>query len=92
MDLNLLINEAAQNKDWVILVGALIALVVPVVLKLFGKSVPIVDTILDFGIRTLVSMRKKPAEVAPAKDEKVGLAAIVQIEDARKDKDESPKP
>lgn len=85
MDLTQLLNEAAQGKDWVVLVGALLAILIPAVLKILGKQVPIVDQILDFAIKFLIAFRKKP-EVPAKPDEKTGLAAVVPIEDLKIDK------
>lgn len=82
MDLQALINEAAQNKDWIILIAASIALFVPIVLKAFGKSIPVVDQALDLAIKALLSFRKKP-EAPPAKG-KEGIEAVLPVE--KKDK------
>jgi len=85
MDLNQLLNEAAQAKDWIVLGGALLCLVVPIVLKALGKSVPIVDSIIDIAKNVLVAIRKKPEQkqVESKNDAEQGIASIVSIETAK---------
>lgn len=86
MDLSALINEAAQNKEWVLLAVSAVALIVPIVLKAIGKQVPLLDTILDVAIKIAVSLRKPKAVEAPKDGETKaeGVAGVVKIEDEKK--------
>ena len=78
-----LINEAAQTKNWPMLAAAAVILIVPVVLKALGKSVPLLDQALSWAQKALPMMRKK--EVPPAPEgEPQGVAKVVPIEDAKK--------
>ena len=83
MDLQALINEAAQNKDWLLLAVGCVALAVPIVLKALGKNIPVVDQILDVLIRVAVNFRKKPVPT-PANG-KEGISAVVPIEEKKKE-------
>jgi hypothetical protein len=83
MDLQALINEAAQNKDWLLLAVGCVALAVPIVLKAMGKNIPVVDQVLDVLIRVAVNFRKKP--VPPPVAGKEGISAVVPIEDKKKE-------
>ena len=85
-NLEALIHEAAQNKDWLTLAIAAVLLIVPVVMKALGKKVPLLDSGLDLVAKILPALKKKPVEPPPAEGEKQGLAAVVPIEDAKKDK------
>lgn len=78
-----LLNQAAQSKDWLALAVAGIAVVVPVVLKLLGKNVPIVDSIISVALKVLPALRKAPAAKP---EDQPGASAVVQV------KDEVPKP
>jgi hypothetical protein len=79
-----LINQAVAQKDWIMLGAASLLLVVPVVLKALGKNVPMLDFAIDLGRKLLLSRAKiVPVEKKP-EDEPKGIAAIVDIQDARK--------
>lgn len=79
-----LLNSAAQTQDWLALGLLVVAIAVPVVLKAMGKKVPFVDTAVSAVIAFVKS--KKPKEPPPpAKDEKQGLAAVVDVAE-KKDK------
>lgn len=84
MDLQSIINEAAQNRDWLMLAAASLALVVPVVLKALGKSVPVVDQLLGLLLK-VVSAFRKPPQAPPPVDGKEGIAAVVPIKDEKKE-------
>lgn len=89
MTLEDLINEAAQSKNWPMLIAALIVILVPAVLKLLGKKVPLVDAAVDLAKKALPMLRKKEAP-PPAEGEKEGLAAIIPIEGKKDDKGPQP--
>lgn len=84
-----LINEAAQQKNWPLLVGALVIVLVPAVLKLLGKQIPIIDSAVDLAKKALPMLRKKDVP-PPAAGEKEGLAAIIPIEGKKDDKGPTP--
>jgi hypothetical protein len=84
MDLQSIINEAAQSRDWLMLAAASLALIVPVVLKALGKSVPIVDQLLGLLLK-VVSAFRKPPQAPPPADGKAGIAAVVPIKDEKKE-------
>lgn len=82
------LGQLVQSQDWlsVAVVSALILVsVAGVVLKALGKSVPILNTVVDLGKGVLKVLPKKapPPPADPAKD---GLAAVVKIEDKREPK------
>jgi hypothetical protein len=79
-----LINEAAQSKNWPMLAAAAVILIVPVVLKALGKSVPLLDQALAWAQKALPMLKKKAPPPAP-EGEPQGVAKVVPIESAKKD-------
>lgn len=79
MDLNQIINDAAQGHDWLVLAIAAVLLIVPVVMKALGKKVPIVDTILDLGLKVLPLLKKKPVEPPADPSQPQGIAKVVEV-------------
>jgi hypothetical protein len=78
-----LINQAAGSGDWLVLAIAAVCLIVPIVLKALGKSVPIVDQIVSVVIGVAKSLRK-PKPPAPLEPGKEGIAAVVEVKDETK--------
>jgi hypothetical protein len=77
-----LINEAAQSKNWPMLIAALLVVVIPAAMKIAGKQVPILDSALTFAKKYLPLLRKP--EVPPAPEgEKEGLAKVIPIEEKK---------
>lgn len=79
-----LLNSAAQAQDWLALGLLVVAIAVPVVLKAMGKKVPFVDTAVS-AVLAFVKSKKPKEPPAPAKDEKQGIAAVVDVAE-KKDK------
>lgn len=79
-----IINQAAAGGDWILLAVGAVALIVPIVLKALGKSVPVVDQIISVVLKVATSLRKPkaPPAVEPGKPE--GIAAVIKIEDGTK--------
>lgn len=87
MDLQALIDYAVAHHDWLLLAAASVALIVPIVMKLLGKQIPVVDSILTGALSLVTSWRKgkdDASDVAKAADQK-GIAAVVPIDSAKKD-------
>ena len=79
-----LLNQAVANQDYFTLVLGVVLLGVPLVMKGFGLKVPLVDQIVE-AAKKLLALKSKAAVVPPpAEGEKTGIAAVVDIEDARK--------
>lgn len=81
-----LLSGAVQSQSWLIVVAAAVLLalsVTIVVLKAINKPVPLLDTLLELGKGVVKVLPKKapPPPVDPSKD---GVAAVVEIKDARK--------
>lgn len=82
-----LVNQAVQSQNWVALVAALIAgvgTIVAFILKMRGKSVPL----LDGAINLVLNLAKawKPAPKAPSQEEAAkedGIASVVKITDKK---------
>jgi hypothetical protein len=87
MDLNSIVSLALDHKDYILLAVALVAMVVPVVLKALGKDVPIIDSLLEAVVGLVEKLRaSKNAAPPPADPSKPdGIAAVVPIETAKKD-------
>lgn len=79
-----LVNQAAQTQQWLILAIAAVLLIVPVVLKALGKSVPVLDQILAVAASLLKTFAKKAPPPAQLPENQDGVAKVVPIEDARK--------
>lgn len=79
MDLTQIINDAAQGHDWLVLAIACVLLIVPVVMKALGKKVPIVDTILDLGLKVLPLLKKKPVEPPADPSQPRGIAKVIEV-------------
>lgn len=79
-----LINQAVASHDYVLLVLAVLLLAVPAGLKLAGKNVPGLDAAIDLGKKLLLTRAKIVPVVPPSEGEKTGIAAVVDIQDARK--------
>lgn len=83
-----LINDSVMNHQWVILAIASVLLIVPLVLKALGKSVPIVDQIITIVASILRSFAKKPAPPpAQLPENQEGVAKVVPIRE-----DKGPQP
>lgn len=80
-DLVTLINEAAVNHQWVLLGVAVVCLVVPIVLKALGKSVPIVDQAIAIVLKVARGFSKPKVLPAPGKE---GVEAVVKVEEEKK--------
>lgn len=78
------INTAVQSHNWVVLIVCAVALIVPIVLKVMGKSIPIVDTILDLAVKVVKALKPNAPPPPPKAGEPTGVAAVVKIEDASK--------
>lgn len=79
------LNTAVQTQNWVLL--ALVAVlivggIVSVILKAMGKSVPIVDTLLELG-KSLIKVVPAKKAPEPKPGEPSGIAAVVKIDDKR---------
>lgn len=73
---------AAQNWPVVVAVSVVVVLaLVASVLKMMGKSVPLVDQILGVA-KAGVKLLPKKESPSPAKEE--GIAAVVKVEDEKK--------
>ena len=81
-----LLNDAAAQKDWVVLAILGAAVIVPVVLKALGKHVPLVDTVIEWVV-AILKARKKALPPTP-EGEVEGVAKVLPI----KDVSEQPKP
>lgn len=91
MDAIEILNQAAQHKDYLLLAVSAVAVIVPVVLKVLGKQVPIVDQAIELVLKVVVALRKpKSGDIGdppggPSKpgdqevDEETGLAKVVPI-------------
>lgn len=84
-----LLNQAVANKDYFTLVLGVLLLGVPLVLKGFGVKVPMVDALVDAGKKMLALKAKTEVVPPPKEGEKTGLAAVVDIQDAKKGPPES---
>ena len=78
-----LLNQAAQNKDWITLAVVAVVIIVPLVLKVLGKKVPILDTILDLTLKIVRVARPQKPLPPPEPGKPEGVAAIVPIEGAK---------
>lgn len=79
-----LISQAVASHDYVVLVLAVLLLAVPAGLKLAGKSVPGLDSAIELGKKLLLTRAKIVPVVPPAEGEKQGIAAVVDVQEARK--------
>lgn len=79
-----LINQAVAAHDYVLLVAAVLLLAIPAGLKLAGKSVPGLDGAIELAKKFLLTRAKVAPVVPPAEGEKTGIAAVVDIQEARK--------
>jgi len=82
---NSLIQSALENGDKVALAFGLVLFVAVSLLKIFGKRVPIVDTIAAGLLQLFSSFRGVKPSAPPAKPaEQSGLASVVDIKDPEK--------
>lgn len=73
------LSDALASGEPVLAVVAVVALALVTVLKLFGKSIPLVDPILKVVLGIARSIKLKKPEPLP--EEKQGLKSVVPIED-----------
>lgn len=76
------LNSAAQSGDWVMLAVLGVAVIVPIVLKALGKSVPVLDQALELAVKVAGAFRK-PKPPPPAEPGKDGIAGIVPVEEKK---------
>ncbi len=80
-ELNDLINVAITNKNWLLLAVAILLVLVPTVLHLLGKDMPIVTTLLtavaDF-------LKARPSLTAPKSEDQKGVLSVVKVEEEKK--------
>ena len=93
MDANQLIEQltsAAAAHNWIATAVIATLLIVPLVLKMLGKSVPVLDGILSWAAGFLPQLRKatdpKPVDAPVDPSKPSGLAAVVPIADKKEDK------
>lgn len=82
VDIVSLINDAVAAKNWPLLAVAVLMLVVPIVLHLIGKDVPVVTSVLT-KIAEFLKARPAAKPVAPV-DEPKGVLAVVKVEEEKK--------
>ncbi len=85
VDVVAMINEAVAAKNWPLLVVAVLMILVPIVLHLVGKDVPVVSVVL-MKIAEFLKARK-PVVEEPVKPEDApkGLGSVVKVEEAPKE-------
>ena len=78
-----LIQDALANHGYVVAAIAAVIFLVPLVLKAFGKSIPVLDPILEVALSVLraFSKPKDAAKLVPPEEaaKQEGLAAVVEI-------------
>jgi len=77
-----LINDAAANRNWIVLAIGVVLVVIPIVLKALGKHVPIIDTILPAAVAALKKL--KPSTPPARPEDMAGLSNVVELKDAPK--------
>lgn len=82
VDVVSLINDAVAAKNWPLLVVAILMLVVPIVLHLIGKDIPVVSTVLT-KIAEFLKARPAPKPEVPSEAPK-GVLGVVRVEDETK--------
>lgn len=87
-----LINDAATTQNWVLLSAAVALLAVPIVLKALGKNVPGLDKLTPIAVGFLQKLKKPAPKPEEQPENQPGLAAVIQIDDARKPTDKGPQP
>lgn len=78
------LSDAVATQNWPVVVAVsavLVLALVASVLKMMGKSVPLVDQILGVA-KSGVKLLPKKDPPSPAKEE--GIAAVVKVEDEKK--------
>lgn len=83
MDMNELVAQlvtAAAEHNWVVVALVAVLIAVPIVLRLLGKEIPLVSSILDI-VAKLIPMLKKKAPAPPAEGD--GLASVVPVEEKK---------
>ena len=78
------LSDAVATQNWPVVVAVSVVVVlalVAAVLKMLGKTVPLVDQILAVA-KAGVKLLPKKAAPDPAKEE--GIAAVVKVEDEKK--------
>jgi len=73
------LQDALAQGDIIVIVAAALAVAIVAGLKLAGKSIPLLDSLLPAAVRALAALRKKPDAAPPPPPE----APVVRIEDAR---------
>ncbi len=80
-----LINQAAGAGDLISRIIGLVALAIVTVLKVLGKKVPLVDTIIALALGLYQKLRGVKPKVEPAKPaDQEGLAGVVEIKPEEK--------
>lgn len=82
-----MLQDAAINHQWLLLGVGLVCLLVPLVLKAMGKSVPVVDSLLDMVLKIAKGFKKSPvAPVNPVAHagSPEGAKAVVVVEEEKK--------
>lgn len=80
-----MLSDAVAGQNWVVVVvvSVLVLLsIVALVLKVMGKDVPIIGTLLDLGkgiVKVLPAKKVEPVD--PAKE---GIAGVVEVKDESK--------
>lgn len=85
-----LINDAAASHNWVVVAGGVAVLAVPVVLKALGKNVPGLDQLTKFAVEQLKKVKPPAPKPEDLPENQPGIANVVHIDDARKDKGPQP--
>lgn len=82
-DIVAMINDAIGTKNWPLLVVAVLMILVPVVLKLLGKDVPFVSSVL---IKVAEFFKSRPPVQEPPKpeEEPQGVDSVVKVVDEKK--------
>lgn len=81
VDFVTLINEAVAARNWPLLVVAILMLVVPIVLHLLGKDVPVVSSVLA---KIAEFLKARPAKPAAPVEEPKGILSVVKVEEEKK--------
>lgn len=81
IDVVALINEAVAAKNWPLLAVAVAMIVVPVVLHLIGKDVPIVSSVLTKIAQFLKARPTAPKPSEPPAEAPKGVESVVTIKD-----------
>jgi len=85
IDLNALLALAVDQKNWVLLVLVAVLILVPIVLKLLGKSFPGQEGIVKLLSSLAQSLAHKDSKEAPP-EVQPGQLKVVRVEEQADDK------